>query len=131
MYANGFLFSPFETGSEMYKSLQVVYNDLRKSGNEELNNKLNKYIELGIVKQSASIGELRDMFKDANWSKAVESRLNNEATGIKNFTLKAARAIGRVRKTFIRPRMTSLRSSLTRWSSRDKLKFCLTNLQNR
>ena len=95
MYANGFLFSPFETGSEMYKSLQVVYNDLRKSGNEELNNKLNKYIELGIVKQSASIGELRDMFKDANWSKAVESRLNNEATGIKNFTLKAARAVGR------------------------------------
>jgi len=95
MYANGFLFSPFETGSEMYKSLQVVYNDLRKSGNEELNNKLNKYIELGIVKQSASIGELRDMFKDANWSKAVESRLNNEARGIKNFTLKAARALGR------------------------------------
>ena len=68
---------------------------MRKSGNEELNNKLNKYIELGIVKQSASIGELRDMFKDANWSKAVENRLNNEATGIKNFTLKAARAIGR------------------------------------
>jgi len=95
MYVNGFVFSPFETGSEMYKSLQVVYNDLRKSGNEELNNKLNKYIELGIVKQSASIGEIRDMFKDANWSKAIESRLNNEATGIKNFTLRAARAVGR------------------------------------
>ena len=95
MYANGFLFSPFDTASEAGKAFKVVYNDLRKSGNEELNNKLNKYIELGIVKQSASIGELRDMFKDANWSKAVENRLNNEATGIKNFTLKAARAIGR------------------------------------
>ena len=95
MYVNGFLFSPFETGSEMYKSLQVVYNDLFKLNDEELNNKLNKYIELGIVKQSASIGEIRDMFKDANWSKAVESRLNNEATGIKNFTLRAARAVGR------------------------------------
>jgi hypothetical protein len=100
MYANGHVFDTpllsiegVEGSDDMISAYQTLRNDFRKKDNKALNEKMNEYIELGIVKQSASIGEIRDMFKDANISVAIENRLNNQKLNLKN------QAIEGVRKT--------------------------------
>lgn len=95
MYANGHLFEVGDLGSAMNDAYKTIKNDFRGKDNKALNERMNEYIELGIVKQSASIGEIRDMFKDANMSVAMENRLNNQKLTLKNQTLSAARETGK------------------------------------
>jgi len=64
--------------SELNTAYKVAKNDFMKSSNKELRDRMNKYIELGIVKQSAGVGEIKDMFKDANFDDAMAERLSNK-----------------------------------------------------
>jgi hypothetical protein len=95
MWVNGHIFNPFEAGTEMAKAYQTIYNDFKKGDSKVLNERMNEYIELGIVKQSASLGEIRAMFKDANLGRTVEERLNNQKIGVKNLALKKVRDVGK------------------------------------
>jgi hypothetical protein len=63
-------------------SYKTIKNDFTKGNRQELRDKMNNYISLGIVKQSAGLGEIMDMFKDADWDTAMASRLSNEKIGI-------------------------------------------------
>ena len=115
MYANGHLFETpllsiegVEGSDDMISAYKTLRNDFGRlkfvdkrpqfisKDDKALNEKMNEYIELGIVKQSASIGEIRDMFKDANMSVAMENRLNNQKLTLKNQTLSASRKTGKV-----------------------------------
>ncbi len=64
------------------KAYSTVKNDFSKSNKQDLRDRMNNYISLGIVKQSAGLGEIKDMFEDANWDTAMASRLSNERLGI-------------------------------------------------
>ncbi len=64
------------------KAYSTVKNDFSKNNKQDLRDRMNNYISLGIVKQSAGLGEIKDMFKDANWDTAMASRLSNERLGI-------------------------------------------------
>ncbi len=68
--------------SNMGKAFMTVKNDLAKSNNKQRRDLMNKYINLGIVKQSAGLGEIMDMFKDANFDVAMASRLSNKKLGL-------------------------------------------------
>jgi hypothetical protein len=68
MTANGYV-NPKEFG----RSFMVLKN----SSNEQLRDKLDEYIRNGIVGQSVALREINDMFKDANFETAIDSRLNN------------------------------------------------------
>jgi hypothetical protein len=68
MTANGYV-NPKEFG----RSFMVLKN----SSNEQLRDKLDEYIRNGIVGQSVDLREINDMFKDANFETAIDSRLNN------------------------------------------------------
>lgn len=63
-------------------SYKIIKNDFAKGNRQELRDKMNNYISLGIVKQSAGLGEIMDMFKDADWDTAMASRLSNQKIGI-------------------------------------------------
>jgi hypothetical protein len=114
MYANGHIFDTpllsiegVEGSDDMISAYKTLKNDfgrlkfvdgkpqLISKEDKALNERMNEYIELGIVKQSASIGEIRDMFKDANMSVAMENRLNNQKLTLKNQALSAARKTGK------------------------------------
>lgn len=71
-------FDPKEVG----RAFMTVKNDFSKGTNQQRRDKMNNYISLGIVKQSAGLGEIMDMFKDANWDTAMASRLSNEKIGL-------------------------------------------------
>jgi hypothetical protein len=68
--------------NEMGRAYKTVKNDLFSKDKAGLRDYMNKLIELGIVKQSAGIGELRAMFKDADWDTAMIERINKN-TGSK------------------------------------------------
>ncbi len=57
-----------------YKAIKADIDGKSKA----FQDRMNRYIELGIVKQSAAIGEIRDMFKDADMDTALINRMNNE-----------------------------------------------------
>ena len=57
-----------------YKTIKADIDGKSKA----FQDRMNRYIELGIIKQSAAIGEIRDMFKDADMEKALINRMNNE-----------------------------------------------------
>jgi uncharacterized protein (DUF2267 family) len=57
-------------------AFKAIYLDISNSSNEEIRKRIDKYIKLGIMKQSASIGEIRDMFKDADFDKSLAERLS-------------------------------------------------------
>ena len=114
MYANGHIFDTpllsiegVEGSDDMISAYKTLKNDfgglkfvdgkpqLISKEDKALNERMNEYIELGIVKQSASIGEIRDMFKDANMSVAMENRLNNQKLTLKNQALSGARKTGK------------------------------------
>jgi hypothetical protein len=73
MLANGY-FKP----DEYRKSAQVIHNDFFNKTDKELREKMQEYVEAGIVDQSAVLGELRSMFKDADFDKSFERRMNSE-----------------------------------------------------
>lgn len=73
MLANGY-FKP----DEYRKSAQVIHNDFFNKTDKELREKMQEYVDAGIVDQSAVLGELRSMFKDADFDKSFERRMNNE-----------------------------------------------------
>ena len=64
-------------------AFKAIYSDISNSSNEEIRKRIDKYIELGIMKQSAGIGEIRDMFKDADFDKSLAERLSKRPS-IKN-----------------------------------------------
>ena len=57
-----------------YKTIKADIDGKSKA----FQDRMNRYIELGIIKQSAAIGEIRDMFKDANMDTALINRMNNK-----------------------------------------------------
>jgi hypothetical protein len=59
------------------KAFNLVKNDILKGKDKALRDKLNEYIEKGIIKQSAGVGEIRDMFKEANFDDALAERMSN------------------------------------------------------
>ena len=71
-------FDPKEVG----RAFMTVKNDFSKGTNQQRRDKMNNYIALGIVKQSAGLGEVMDMFKDADWDTAMASRLSNQKLGL-------------------------------------------------
>jgi len=73
MLANGY-FKP----DEYRKSAQVIHNDFFNKTDKELREKMQEYVDAGIVDQSAVLGELRSMFKDADFDKSFERRMNSE-----------------------------------------------------
>ena len=70
--------------TEMSTAYKTVMNDLRSKNKGDLREKMREYIELGIVKQSAGLNEIRDMFKDANYETALYSRLSDKKLGLFN-----------------------------------------------
>lgn len=73
MLANGY-FKP----DEYRKSAKVIHNDFFNKNNKDSREKMQEYIGAGIVDQSAVLGELRSMFKDADFDKSFERRMNSE-----------------------------------------------------
>jgi hypothetical protein len=71
--------------NEMGKAYQTVRRDLWSTDNEKSREYMNHLIGLGIVKQSAGIGELRAMFKDADWDTAMVERLNKKSSSALEF----------------------------------------------
>jgi hypothetical protein len=75
--------------NELSDSYKVVMNDLKKGSDKQKRDKMNYYISLGIVKQSAGLGEIMDMFKDADWDTAMASRLSNKKLSLAQRAKKA------------------------------------------
>ena len=80
---------------ELATAYDAVKNDLfPQSGKltieerERVRKKFKKYIQLGIVKQSAGIGEIRDMFNPNNYDEALVERLNKKVTGLRKLNIK-------------------------------------------
>ena len=59
------------------EAYNLVKNDILKGKDKALRDKLNEYIEKGIIKQSAGVGEIRDMFKEANFDDALAERMSD------------------------------------------------------
>lgn len=66
--------------NEMANAYQTVRRDLWSTSNEKSREYMNHLIGLGIVKQSAGIGELRAMFKDADWDTSMIERINKNTS---------------------------------------------------
>ena len=49
---------------------------------QAIRDRYNRYVELGIINQSAGLGEIRAMFKDANFDIAMKERLQQKPAGI-------------------------------------------------
>ena len=64
--------------TEMSTAYKTVMNDLKNKDKGDLREKMREYIELGIVKQSAGLNEVKDMFKDANYETALYTRLTSK-----------------------------------------------------
>ena len=69
-------------GTYLGRKRREVFGQKPKESNEVARKMMNNYIKLGIVKQSAGLGEIRDMFKDANFDTAMASRLSNQKLGL-------------------------------------------------
>ena len=85
MWANG-----HSDLTQLNTSYQAIKADLA-GGSKKLQDRMNRYIELGIVKQSAALGEIRDMFKDADMDSALANRMNNENLSKSQNILRKAR----------------------------------------
>jgi hypothetical protein len=59
--------------SDAYK---VVRNDLTNKGNKFLEDKMLDYIKSGAITQNVALGEIKSMFKDDDFEKAFERRMN-------------------------------------------------------
>jgi predicted GNAT family N-acyltransferase len=90
MLANGY-FKP-----DAYRqSAKVIYNDFFNKTDKELREKMQEYIEAGIVDQSAVLGELRSMFKDEDFDKSFERRMNSEKLNPANSFIDKIKRLGK------------------------------------
>lgn len=71
MLSNGYL-----NFNEYRKSFNVIKNDLLNKGNKDLQEKLLEYTDAGIINQNVGLGEIRSMFKDGDFDKTFERRMN-------------------------------------------------------
>ena len=79
LMANGHL-NPWnlqETGSNIVTAADVVYNDLRSLNKRQLRDRMQYYIDLGIVKQNTDVNEVRSLFQEDQFQDAAASRLEN------------------------------------------------------
>jgi hypothetical protein len=84
LMANGHL-NPWnlqETGSNLLTAADVVYNDLKSLNKGQLREKMQYYIDLGIVKQNTDVNEVRSLFQEDQFENAAASRL--EGSGKKS-----------------------------------------------
>jgi len=87
----GFMWANGHTDlTQMNTAYQALKADL-SGGSKEFQARMNRYIELGIVKQSAAVGEIRDMFKDAKMDDALARRMNDKGLSLKDKALRKAR----------------------------------------
>ena len=61
---------------EINNAYKVVRDDIFSMKKKELTERMNRYIGLGIVKQSTGVGEIRDMFSDAGLDERVFESMN-------------------------------------------------------
>jgi hypothetical protein len=78
---------------ELKKSWETVIGDLRGLTNDEFRAKFEKYVELGIIKQSASIGDVKAAIDYKNSDDVFQQILANEK---KNNELKKSNAVSRL-----------------------------------
>jgi hypothetical protein len=57
-------------------AFKAIRSDFNNSSDADMRKRIDNYIKLGIMKQSAGIGEIRDMFKDADFDKSLAERLS-------------------------------------------------------
>ena len=62
MLSNGL--NPLSTKS--WDAAEIAWNNVRKGGDEALDNLYNRYLRLGIVNQNAKIGDIRQLLKSAS-----------------------------------------------------------------
>ena len=87
----GFMWANGHTDlTQMNTAYQALKADLA-GGSKEWQARMNRYVGLGIVKQSAAVGEIRDMFKDANMDDALARRMNDKGLSLKDKALRKAR----------------------------------------
>jgi hypothetical protein len=90
MLANGY-FKP-----DAYRqSAKAIYNDFLKKTDQELRDKMQEYIEAGIIDQSAVLGELRSMFKEEDFDKSFERRMNSEKLNSTNRFIDRVKRLGK------------------------------------
>ena len=74
----GFMAANGHTDLSMIReTLRVVRNDMGSMTNEQLNEKMERYISLGIVKQNVGLGEIRDMLGEGDFEAVAGSRLES------------------------------------------------------
>lgn len=90
----GFMWANGHTDmSAIGTAFSTIKADLSSGGDQALQNRFNKYVELGIIKQSAALGEINDMFKDADFQTAMEKRLNDKKSSLKGTLLKTKKGL--------------------------------------
>jgi len=96
----GFMASNGHTDlSKVGETFRVIKEDLSPMGDQALQDKMNKYIELGIVRQNADLGEFRDLLKMGSLDDIVSSRLQtNPDQGTNKATAKAGQAKAKAKK---------------------------------
>jgi hypothetical protein len=71
MLSNGYI-----NFNEYGKSFSVIRNDLFNKGKKDLQEKLLEYIDAGIINQNVGLNEIKSMFKDGDFDKTFERRMN-------------------------------------------------------
>jgi len=56
-------YNGYTNPKDYFNSLQVLYNDFRGLSDKDLRQKLDEYIRAGIINQSATLGEIKAMFR--------------------------------------------------------------------
>lgn len=75
----GFMWANGHIPIELRETHRVIRNDIGSMSDAGLNAKMNKYISLGIVKQSAGLGEVKSMLgEEGNFDDVVGSRLDSQ-----------------------------------------------------
>lgn len=75
----GFMWANGHVPMELRETHKVIRNDIGSMSDAELNAKMNKYISLGIVKQSAGLGEVKSMLgEEGNFDDVVGTRLDSK-----------------------------------------------------
>ena len=83
--------------NEWGSAYNTVQNDFRSMNREGQREKMYDYIRYGVVKQSAGLGEIKAMFKDADWETTLDKKLNPDK---KNIFQKIGGVIARQKEVF-------------------------------
>jgi hypothetical protein len=67
--------------NEIGRAMRIIHGDLWNKSTDVRKAKMDEYIKAGVVKQSAGLGEIMDMFKDANFDISMASRLSKKKVG--------------------------------------------------